>query len=306
MSRIAHIVAATDYSPAAERAVQRAALIAMQLNAELHLLHVVHPLSLYPAPEFEPGILMQHEQYRQVASGNRLDALAAMLHDHFGLQPHTATRIGRAHLEISAYAQSVSADLVVCGARGENTLLDLVLGSTASRLLRIAACPVLVIKNKNKKITPYRQVLVAVDFSPSSAAVFATALAIAHGARIEALHVYDTTIEEQMRQAGLDEASITDFRVRAGAEIDKRLDALVAGQPGEDLVTRHRMAGYPAAAICERIVALPADLVVLGRYGRSGMQELLLGSVSKDVASAADCDVLVVAPPRGQQAASGK
>ena len=36
--------------------------------------------------------------------------------------------------------------LVVCGARGEHTLLDLVLGSTASRLLRIADCPVLLVK----------------------------------------------------------------------------------------------------------------------------------------------------------------
>lgn len=304
MSHIAHIVAATDYSPAAERAVQRAALIAMQLNAQLHLLHVAHPLDLYPGLELEPDALVRHEQMRQAASGNRLGALAAMLHDHFGLQVHSATRIGRAHTQISDYAQSVSADLVVCGARGENTLMDLVLGSTASRLLRIAGCPVLVVKNK--KIAPYRQALVAVDFSPSSTDVFANALAVAHGARVEALHVYDTTIEERMRQAGLDEATITDFRVRAGAEMDKRLDALVAGQPGEDLVTRHRMAGYPAAAICERIVALPADLVVLGRYGRSGMQELLLGSVSKDVAGAADCDVLVVAPPRGPQTGPGK
>ncbi|MDP1682021.1 MAG: universal stress protein [Burkholderiales bacterium] len=304
MSRIAHIVAATDFSPAAEHAVQRAALIAMQLNAKLHLLHVVHPLSLYPGLELEPDALMRHEQTLREASGNRLDALVAMLHDHFGLQPHAATRIGRAHAQISSYAQSVSADLVVCGARGENTLLDLVLGSTASRLLRIADCPVLVVKNKG--IAPYRQALVAVDFSPNSADVFATALAIAPGARVEALHVYDTTIEEQMRQAGLDEATITDFRVRATAEMERRLDALVAGPSGDGPVTRHRMAGYPAAAICERIVALPADLVVLGRYGRSGMQELLLGSVSKDVAGATDCDVLVVAPPRGLQAESGK
>ena len=304
MPRIAHIVAATDYSPAAEHAVQRAALIAMQLKAELHLLHVVNPLSLYPGMELEPDALMRHEQNRQEASGNRLDALAAMLHDYFGLQPHTATRIGRAHSQISAFAQSVSADLVVCGACGENTLLDLVLGSTASRLLRIADCPVLLVKNK--KVAPYRQALVAVDFSPSSATVFATALAIAHGARVEALYVYDTTIEEQMRQAGLDEATITDFRVRATAELERRLDALVAGQPGDRPVTRHLVAGYPAAAICERIAALPADLVVMGRYGRSGMQELLLGSVSKDVAGAADCDVLVVVAPRGQQTEPGK
>lgn len=298
------IVAATDFSPAAERAVQRAALLAMQLKAELHLLHVVHPVSLYPGQELEPGVLMQYEKNLQEASGDRLGVLAAMLHDHYGLQPHTATRIGRAHSKISDYAQTVSADLVVCGARGEATLLDLVLGSTASRLLRTADCPVLVVKNKG--IAPYNQALVAVDFSPSSAAVFVTALTIAHGARVEALYVYDLTLEEQMRQAGLDEAAITDFRARATAEMERRLDALVAGQSDDRPVTHRLMTGYPAAAICERVTALPADLVVLGRYGRSGMQELLLGSVSKDVATAADCDILVVVPPRGQPAGPEK
>ncbi|OZA29397.1 MAG: hypothetical protein B7X91_02080 [Hydrogenophilales bacterium 17-64-11] len=34
--------------------------------------------------------------------------------------------------------------------------------------------------------------------------------------------------------------------------------------------------------------------MVLGRQGAGGLEEWLLGSVSKDVAQAADCDVLLV------------
>jgi nucleotide-binding universal stress UspA family protein len=54
---------------------------------------------------------------------------------------------------------------------------------------------------------------------------------------------------------------------------------------------------FPPAAICQCIVDSHADLVVLGRHGHGGgLQDWLLGSVSKDVALAADCDVLLIGP----------
>lgn len=55
MTTIHRIVAATDFSVPAGRAVRRAALIAKAWHAELHLLHVVHPLALYPGPEIPPA-----------------------------------------------------------------------------------------------------------------------------------------------------------------------------------------------------------------------------------------------------------
>ena len=49
--------------------------------------------------------------------------------------------------------------------------------------------------------------------------------------------------------------------------------------------------------ICQHIEASHADLVVLGRHGYGGgLQDWLLGSVSKDVALAAPCDVLMISP----------
>jgi nucleotide-binding universal stress UspA family protein len=55
--------------------------------------------------------------------------------------------------------------------------------------------------------------------------------------------------------------------------------------------------GVPPAAICQCIDDGPIDLVVLGRHGYGGgLQEWLLGSVSKDVAFAAACDVLLISP----------
>jgi len=49
-------------------------------------------------------------------------------------------------------------------------------------------------------------------------------------------------------------------------------------------------------AILERACVLPADLIVMGSHGRSGVQRLLLGSVTEHVLRGAACPVLVVPP----------
>jgi nucleotide-binding universal stress UspA family protein len=290
MQPITPIVAATDFSAAAGRAVRRAALIAQQLGAEMHLLHVVHPLELYPGPDPAADFRLNHEQAFQAAGKKRLDTLAASLRKDFAIPVLTATRIGRAHTEIVGYAAAKAAGLVVAGARGENTLLDLLIGSTASRLLRLATCPVLIVKNAEVK--PYQSAIAAVDFSPGSIHALELARAVASGARIEVLHVYDTDHDERMRQSGMDEAFILDRQTHILKDAENRLDIELAGL-NDGKLTRHVMAACPAAAICDRATTLRADLIVLGRHGKSGMQELLLGSVSKDVASAVDCDVLL-------------
>jgi nucleotide-binding universal stress UspA family protein len=284
------IVAATDFSAAAARAVRRAALIAKQLGAEVHLLHVVHSRDMYPGPDPAADFRANHEQALQAAGKSRLDILAAGLRKDFAIPVVVATRIGRAHTEIADYAADKAAGLVVAGARGESTLLDLLIGSTASRLLRLATCPVLIVKNA--EVDPYRSAIAAVDFSPGSLHALELARAVASGARIEVLHVYDIEHDERMRQAGMDEAFILDRQARVLQDAENRLDIELAGV-NDGNITRYVTAAYPAAAISERARAIRADLIVLGRHGKSGMQELLLGSVSKDMASAADCDVLL-------------
>ena len=49
-------------------------------------------------------------------------------------------------------------------------------------------------------------------------------------------------------------------------------------------------------AILERARSLPADLIVMGSHGRSGIERLLLGSVAEHVLRAAPCPVMVVPP----------
>ena len=294
MPRLRCIVAATDFSDFSARAVLRAVRIAQQHDAEMHLLHVVRPLDLYPGLRLAPDESSQHDQVLQQAEQTRLDALAASLAGQFGIRIHTMTRLGRAHAEIAAYAQEVSADLVAAGSRGENTLMDLFLGSTASRLLRVAPCPVLIVKNPADE--PYRQVLAAVDFSPVSKSVVSHALSLADGARVDMLHVLDSEVEQHLRKAKFVQVDIADWLARLHNDAEKQLDALLAPiVAGDAAVGRLVLPGFPPAAICQCIEENHVDLVVLGRHGHGGgLQDWMLGSVSKDVAFAASCDVLLI------------
>lgn len=290
MPAIATIVAATDFSAAANRAVLRAALIARQQGAELHLLHVIAPLALYPGQEVGPA----DGAAIPAALGEQLEASARVLREHYGVRVRVSQRIGRAHSQIADYAVAAGADLVVVGARGESSLLRLLLGSTASRLLRVRKGPVLVVRGE--PVEPYGRVLAAVDFFPHTGAVVDWAGSLAKVGQLRLLHVLEPLDESSLRARGLDSVAIQQRREEMRTIAENLMANLCSGLPGEaetrEVETRVE-AGYPPARILESAAAWRAELIVLGRQGRGGLEEFLQGSVSKDVAQAADCDVLV-------------
>ncbi len=123
MQTITPIVAATDFTSAANRAVLRAALIARQQGAELHLLHVTAPLALYPGQDVGPA----DSAAIPAALSEQAEAAARVLRERYDIRVQVVQRIGRAHSQIAAYVEEVDAGLVVAGARGQSTLLRLLL-----------------------------------------------------------------------------------------------------------------------------------------------------------------------------------
>lgn len=55
-----------------------------------------------------------------------------------------------------------------------------------------------------------------------------------------------------------------------------------------------QVSGDPGRVICDRAKTDSADLIIVGSHGRSGLSELLLGSVSSYVMHRAACSVMVV------------
>jgi len=286
MSANIPIIAATDFSSDANRAVLRAALIARQQGAELHLLHVTAPLALYPGQDVGPA----DSAAIPAALGEQAEATARVLRERYDIRVHVVQRIGRAHSQIAEYANEVNAGLVVVGARGASPLLRLLIGSTAWRLLRVCRCPVLIVRSE--PVAPYGRILAAVDFFQHSHVVLEWARRLAADGRLHLMHALEPLDESGLRAKGLDGAAIKQRREEMRAIAENLLANLSAGLQGE--VESHIESGYPSSRILESAADWSAELIVLGRQGRGGLEDFLLGSVSKDVAQAADCDVLLV------------
>jgi nucleotide-binding universal stress UspA family protein len=285
------VLAATDFSPAARHATERAARVAHETGAKLALLHVLPGSSL---AELRQWLGTGHalEQQLQADALAQLQQAAQALQLERGLPVQTLQASGVAFEEIALEAERQDAAVMVLGARGMGFLRRLVLGSTSERLLRRSTRPLLVVRQMPHE--PYRRALVAIDFSPWSVAAVQAARRLAPGARLLLFSVFQVPFEDKLRFAGVDAATIEHYRRQARAEALQRLQAL-AQQCGlkagawEPQVAE----GDASMRIVETEHALDCDLVVLGKHGQSATEELLLGSVTKHVLAEGSADVLV-------------
>lgn len=180
------------------------------------------------------------------------------------------------------------------GAHGENFLQDALLGTTTARVLRTGNHPVLIVRAEEP--TPYRKVLVTVDFSATSQGALAWALAIDAQASIHVLHAVEVPFEGSLKEAGVPEEQIQRFRTEALQQGHKRLDEFLEKSLGSETcrITRVVKYGYPPKVITDQSYLFRHDLIVIGKHGEAEKDVALLGSVTKHVIYEAGCDVLVV------------
>lgn len=298
MPLIRRILAATDLSDLSLPAVDRGFQLALVTGADYTLVHALGldaagPLSgLLGARAAEVATRVIEHQRQALA------ALAADSKRNLGISAVLRVEADIAATVIPRIADESDADLVVVGARGGSALRRLLLGSTASRLLRKSHCPVLVVKTPSRGV--YRRVLVPVDFSPSSELALQLAREVAPGGQIVLLNVFDVPFEGMLHYAGVSEDEIFRMRAEARERALRDLHALAAraGLTLDDYVPvlKH---GDAVRHILEQRTQARCDLVVLGKHGTHVTEELLLGSVTKRVLSETRSDVLVVVDKRG-------
>ncbi|MDC8446857.1 MAG: universal stress protein [Nitrospira sp.] len=284
------ILAATDFSDEARHAADRAAIVAKEQHAHLSLLHVVSSSALnevrklFRTPTDVDVKLIDD-------AGHRLNEIAADISLKTGVMGSTDVKTGQAQAEILSATQS--ADLLVLGAHGGNSLHDLILGTTAERLLRTCKRPMLVAKRPPK--TRYERVLVPVDFSPYSASALTMASRIAPNARMTILHVFNLPFEGRLRIAGASEDDIRRYREEEQRAAEKKICELIRESPVDaDRVSSAVEGGGPSPVILAKAEGLSSDLIVIGKHGQSWIEDLFLGSTTRHVLARSECDVLVV------------
>lgn len=197
----------------------------------------------------------------------------------------------RGHAGRALVEAGESADMIVVGHRGHSRM-SLVLGSTANYVIHHTERPVVVVRGEPAAPA---QVVVGVDEfddaadNPSVRALrWATGLvgveqvAAVHGWFLPPLAI-GMFHEQAWDVADMDESA------RAVAD---RVVAAAGPAPDGVCVTARAARGTGAFALIEE--SRDADLVVVGRRGRGGFAELVLGSTSAEVAAHSHCPVAII------------
>ncbi len=292
MKPLTSILAATDFSEHSRAAVERAARLAKEQAAALRLLHVVSSSSLDDLRNMMRGSAAVEHSVLEEARASLHDTATTLAHTT-GVPPTEEVATGQIIATIRAAAEE--ADLLVIGARGTNPLRDLMLGTTAERLLRTCRRPALVVKCAPKGT--YGRVIVPVDFSSYSAPALAVAGLVAPHAHISVLHAFRVPFEARLHIAGAADDTIRRYCDEQRQEAALRIDRLMTEcLPDVSHRTCLIERGDPSPVILAQALAQTADLIVLGKQGRSRAEELFLGSVTRHILAGSTCDVLVVSP----------
>jgi nucleotide-binding universal stress UspA family protein len=141
-----------------------------------------------------------------------------------------------------------------------------------------------------------KTILVPTDFSADAEKAFSTATELAKlfGARIIVLHAYHVDIPIVSPMAGgyaLPQGFYEDLRCQATAQVDKL--AKEAATEGIE-VTGIVLQEPASVVIAAQAESLPADLIVMGTRGLTGLKHVVLGSIAERVVRTAPCPVLTV------------
>lgn len=139
------IIVPTDFSSCSEEAWRLAQRLAGMSGAELVLTHVLTEAPLFrEGPFIMPKVREVFEAARSFADAALQEWVAKARVE--GLSARAALRSGVAYQEIVTLAVDERADLIVIGTHGRGGIDRALLGSVADRVIRLAPCPVLTVR----------------------------------------------------------------------------------------------------------------------------------------------------------------
>lgn len=227
-------------TPKSESIIPFVTNLALRWKAEVLALTVIDPVGGAGDPIVP---LVTEGFYREkVAAGEEyIQSIPA----RFGSVPvQPFCRIGSPEHCMANLAREEKCDMIVLATHGHSGFVRWFCGSVAEGLLRVAPCPVLLVR----KLMPiqFRQVLIPVD----------------------------------------------------GSEASRQVARLIPGPflSPETGVTELHCAEPVVEEILDWLETHDCELICMATHGREGLEHLLHGSITEEVARASDCPVLVFPP----------
>lgn len=290
----AKILIPLDESNLAEQVLPCALALARRMKSEVTLLCAVPPIQQNEVTE--DGHFIDMDEMMEIAQREAreyLNGVAAPLHAD-GLSVKTALETGIPSDCILDFAQSMDVDLIAMSTHGRTGVGRWVFGSVADRVLRNAACPVLLTRVPANAGGVLQRILVPLDGSPFAERALPQAVELARLFNAELVlarvvttpaAIYGTpeamplVIQEPDDEQPA-KAYLREWQVRLQAD-GVRARAAVARPP-------------IAESLLEMARAHGASLIVMCTHGRRGMRRWVYGSVADRLLQAAPVPVLLV------------
>lgn len=283
------ILLPTDLSESADHAMRQAVELAVQLQARLDVFHVV---TLHAA---DPGGLkdtledylkkLEEEVFADLSE--RSDVIKRR-----GVSVEVGVERSVSAAEaIVDKASAIGADIIVMGTHGRTGFGKLLLGSVAEQVVQHAGCDVMTV-GKDAKVAEspkgFDPILVPVDFADySEKAITAAQRLLATDGKLVLQHVVSAPIHPSFYAAGVTRMFEVDPELPG--RVREHLKKLYGG-PAELLVTE----GDAAEEILAAAKSHHAQMIVMGTRGLTGLDHVLLGSVTERVIRQASVPVLAV------------
>jgi nucleotide-binding universal stress UspA family protein len=289
------ILLATDGSQDAASATRAAMDLSARTGSELHVVHVWEALPPYAHPSIAvatDAALYEHEAQNLLFE--QLDGLGAAGVEVAGAHLER----GRAAEKIADLAERLGAGLIVLGSRGLGRVKRLLLGSVSEGVLRLAPCPVLVMRG-GPEAWPPRSIVVGEDLSEEAkrAAGIAANIGSLYGVSVLLVLVYPM-IPETIREQSMSAFTADDEVLFRAWEHLHVLVGRLESECGQRPRVSTAIGDPPNVILAAADEGGALSLIVVGSRGLGAVKRLVLGSVSAAVLRAARGPVLVVkAPP---------
>lgn len=180
------------------------------------------------------------------------------------------------HNSITEYADKIKADIIIMGSHGTGNLKDIILGSTAERVVRISAKPVMVIPVKPSKGL-FKKIVFASDFTQEAYGIFPFIQKIAkiNSAQI---HLLKINTMDQFNRTIDDRKKLQDFSKKFGG---KFISALY-----NDYMKEEGILNYSHE--------VKAGLIAIGTHGKKGLRRFFSEDVSEGIVRLSHIPILIV------------
>lgn len=288
------IMLATDLSCRGDRALDRSVRLARDWKAELLVVHAIEKTSAdllssqWDVPSWrrprDPAVAVRDQLRRDMADQ----------HEDIEIDIHVEE--GEAGKVVLKTLEGRASDLIVAGVSRDGPEDFLSIGGTLRWLARKSPVPLLIVRER--ALAPYRKLIVATDFSPSSQRALETAVAFFPKADVSIFHGYDIPFAGYL---GRDEIS-QQLDALGATACDKFLGE--ADIPADMVPRIGRLIehGAPERLLSDYSRRFDRHLTVVGSHGGGAIYDILIGSIARKIIEAVPGDVLLVPEPKARQA----